>query len=118
MPEGTNTELALGCLAATRTGLRCELNKSRSDAMEPQSSCAGKSILDMIWDELMESYGELKGLVDAGRSANDTRVATLRGDCLGLGRAIAIIVNPYNPNIDAVREECVQRWETLQEKSR
>lgn len=79
----------------------------------PRPSCGGKSILDLIWDELMEVYGEV--LEDSKRIQNghDPHEGheERRGQCVGLATAIAILVNPYAPNVDAVRTEARERWE-------
>lgn len=48
----------------------------------------GKSILEMLWDRLLEA---------------DDRLAP------GLAEAIAIMTNPYSPNLDEVRRQYLER---------
>lgn len=86
---------------------------------KPQPSCAGKSILDLIWDELMDTYAYIKEwtpiVTDPDRPGwmhqdEAERIGNLRGEALGLATAIAIMTNPYAPNVDAVRKEAARRW--------
>lgn len=71
---------------------------------------AGKSIIEMLWDHL------------------DTVMERLMTDCqaedgqdVGMARGIALsiatLMNPYSPNIDHVREEAMERWESKQVES-
>lgn len=34
-----------------------------------------------------------------------------RGQCQGLAYALAVLKNPYRPDVDAVRAEAMKRWE-------
>lgn len=85
--------------------------------------CAGKSILEMLWDELMS---EMEPLMSGGEYHDDSRPdgsrpmdldlwtahrARTRGVCQGLSAAIAIMMNPYAPNVDQVRAEAAERYE-------
>jgi len=84
--------------------------------------CGGKSLLELIWDELMESYADL---VEQGNPVIDNYMDDSvdperacdygqdKGRCLGLATAIAIITNPYAPNVDAVREEAKLRYQEV-----
>jgi hypothetical protein len=67
-------------------------------------SCAGMSIQDMVWQEL-------DSVMD--RLMTDTAAADGRdpGRAEGFAMALAIFLNPYRPNIEAIREEAVTRWE-------
>lgn len=67
-------------------------------------SCAGKPIIEMMWDELMAVYERLA----EGAEAKDGRDP---GRAEGMALCIAILQNPYQPNIEAVREESVRRYE-------
>jgi hypothetical protein len=63
---------------------------------------AGKSIIEHIWDELDDVMDGLMDGSDAGDAA--------RGSALGLASALATMYNPIAPNVDAVREQAVDRW--------
>lgn len=60
--------------------------------MNQNPSCAGRSILEILWEDLLATIRD-------GR----------RKEALGLARAIATITNPYNPNIEAVRSQAARR---------
>jgi hypothetical protein len=82
----------------------------RAAVAEPRPSCGGKSILDLIWEALDRVYADLV-TEEVARDVMGPTGSALRGQALGLATAIAIIVNPYSPNIDAVRAEAKARWE-------
>lgn len=68
------------------------------------STCGGKTILELLW-------GELDAVMDrlmTGGAAEDGRDP---GRAEGVAFAIAVMQNPYLPNIDAVREQAMERWE-------
>ena len=64
-------------------------------------SCAGKSIIEMLQDHLDFLIDELY--------TEPTEAA--KGRALGVAEAIAVIQNPYLPNVDAVRAEAMERRE-------
>jgi hypothetical protein len=66
------------------------------------SACGGETILELLWRELMVVYERLM----TDQDAEDDR-----GIAQGLAYAIAIMQNPYRPNIDTVREQAAERWE-------
>lgn len=68
------------------------------------SSCGGKTLYDMIWDEMMVVTDRLIG---AGDQADPDDVGAARS----LAWVIAVMQNPYLPNVDAVREQVMERWE-------
>lgn len=87
----------------------------------PRPSCGGKSIIELIWDELMKEYEQaladakaLKNAEDHGNPLKDEHLLDIgqtRGRAQGFATAIAIITNPYAPNVDAIRQEAKERWE-------
>lgn len=98
----------------------------------PRQSCAGPSLLEMIWEQLMQAYDDLNTqqyhIDDAIRIQEasseptgslqhavdmDVELGRLKGICLGLATAISIIYNPYAPDVDAVRAECAERYDAL-----
>lgn len=75
---------------------------------------AGSSILEHLWQELDTVVLGIAQLEEAhplqGRSAGDwVAISSLKGEALGLARAIAIMRNPYAPDVDAVRAEAMER---------
>lgn len=75
----------------------------------PPGACSGRSLLEMLEDSLDEVVDILKGPMD--HTYGDVEVATLKGKAQGFAESIAIIRNPYYPNVTAVRAESVERWE-------
>ena len=67
-----------------------------------------QGVLVSLWAELDEAFVELKETNPLTRG----KWENLKGKCLGLATGIAYIVNPYAPDVDAVRAEAVERWET------
>lgn len=96
-------------------------------------SAAGKSLLEKLWDELDAvvdrlvadgqpddpklfapkdgpSWGKLRKIVD--KYGEDCRHwGETRGQAQGLAFAITTIENPYNPDIEEVKERAMERWE-------
>jgi hypothetical protein len=68
----------------------------------PAGGCAGRSIFEMVWDEL---DAVVERMMNGGEAETD------KGMALGLASALAIIKNPYRPDIEAVREEAMARYE-------
>lgn len=68
------------------------------------SSCGGQSLYDMMWDEMMAVTDRLIG---DGDQADPDDV----GGARMLAWVIAVMQNPYLPNVDAVREQVMERWE-------
>jgi hypothetical protein len=63
--------------------------------------------LDKIMDTLMDARLKRIDLLDEVQTG-------LREKASGIALAIAIFTNPYSPNVDAIRAEAVDRWETRQ----
>lgn len=68
-------------------------------------ACSGKSILELLWEELDRIVERI--MADAGDEDD-------KGRALGTAYSIAVIQNPYRPNIEAVRREAMERWEADQ----
>lgn len=76
----------------------------------------GPSILEMLWARMDEQLEELlrANQVRYDRSEDglnnyDIEAATATGHCLGIAECIAIMTNPYDPDVDAVRAEAMRR---------
>jgi hypothetical protein len=65
--------------------------------------CKGKSILEMMWEELDAIVERLMG---GGAAEEDT------GRAQGVAYAIAVIENPYLPDMERIRNEAMDRWES------
>jgi hypothetical protein len=111
--------LARQCIRSIEQGRACALREGRNMAVTPQphASCGGKSIIEMIWDELMQVYSRImlsKQYVESGdQRAEDFHAVQDIGEAIGLATALSLLLNPYNPDIDAIREEAAQRWESM-----
>lgn len=67
-------------------------------------SCAGKSlreIMEMALDETVED-------IMIGLGEEDPLI--LKGKALGIAECIALILQPYSPNVDAVRSAAMERF--------
>lgn len=66
---------------------------------------AGKSIINHIWEELDLTMDELMAKTAEPDDAGYAR---------GLAMALAYMYNPLNPDIEQVRADAVERWESRQ----
>lgn len=66
---------------------------------------AGRSIIEIIWEEMDAVYARLMA-GDGARAKGD------KGRAAGLAYALAVMYNPYEPNVEAVREAAHARWES------
>lgn len=120
---------AFGHVAATRDteGIRLEVgtlganHTSTSPALLPQhaiyaadalraavaqtdgKACAGKSIQELVMEELLTVIDRLmaEGEAEDGRDP---------GRAEGLAFALAVFQNPYRPNIEAIKEQAMDIW--------
>jgi hypothetical protein len=93
---------------------------------------AGRSIMDIFWQELDEIMDWLKengkpetfepAVVDYrecavvepkenGDPSDYQEWAERRGQAQGVAYCLAVLTNPYAPNIDTIRAEARARWE-------
>ena len=81
---------------------------------------AGKSVLDLLWEEMDTVYDQLvtEGEPDVDPVRQPSTAATryrewgeLRGQAQGLAYAIALVQNPYAVDIPAVKVEAKRRFE-------
>lgn len=114
------------CVRAIDAGYRCRVGNDRMAIMtHPREDCGGKTLLELLWDQLMEEYGSLMGELAGVLDEQDPRYDSdqhpsayiTQGIARGLAQAIAFITNPYAPNVDAVRTEAAARWEASNEQS-
>lgn len=95
-------------------------------AGRPRDDCAGPSLLDLMWNTLLEEMTALlpggdyhedafQGLKSKSESEDEYQSwaeerARIMGVCQGITACIALVINPYVPNLDAVRAEAMERW--------
>jgi hypothetical protein len=81
----------------------------KADSLRPirpaSQACQGKSILEMLWEEL---DAIVERLMAGGNDEDD------KGKAQGVAWAIALVQNPYLPDIEHVRAEAMDRWEADQ----
>lgn len=65
---------------------------------------AGKSILEMLWEEMDSLMERLMTGAEAEDGGDKFRAQ-------GLAYAIAVMTNPYAPSVDSIREEAMERWD-------
>lgn len=105
--EGTNnTSQSPALLPSQALAAGDCLRAASSNA--PKTMCSGKSIYEMLWDELMVIMERLM----TGQESED---GGDRWRAEGVAYAIAVFTNPYAPNLDAVREQAMERWEAEEE---
>lgn len=84
---------------------------------------AGLSVLDLLWlklDDVVDALDEGEPVeyreTQAGKKALDVvrQWGELRGQAQGLAQAIAVLLNPYAPDVDAVRDQAMDRFDTRQ----
>lgn len=66
----------------------------------PPGACVGRSLLEMLEDELDEKVDWLN---DVGGS--QIEMENVKGQAMGLATSIAIIRAPYCPNVESVRQD-------------
>lgn len=72
--------------------------------------CSGRSIVEMLEDELDAVIDQL---MEAGSEATEGE----KGRAMGLSTAIAIIRNPYAPNVRSAKAQAMARWDSRQAAS-
>lgn len=78
------------------------------DSSDNDKSCAGRSLLEMLEDELDESFDRL---MDGTYADDPENLNKCKGRAEGLTFAIAVIRGPYAPNIDATKGQAVARFQ-------
>lgn len=71
------------------------------------SDCGGDTIMEIIWREMMVVTDRLIGIREAGAEPDPDDVGAARS----LAWVLAVMQNPYLPNVDSVREQVMERWE-------
>lgn len=64
----------------------------------------GKSIIDMLWDELDTVVQRIMSEDGAAEDGRDP------GRAEGIATALSILLNPYAPSLPEIREQAMQRY--------
>jgi hypothetical protein len=71
------------------------------------SGVAGKSVLDLLQEKLDEYVDALQAMEDP----DGLPFAEMRGRAHGAAMCLALVLNPYAPDLAAVKAEALARWE-------
>jgi hypothetical protein len=66
----------------------------------------GQPTADMLWEQLDTVVDRIQARVERGLKPRNTDV----GEARGLATAIAIMVNPFGYDVDAVKDEAMERY--------
>ena len=94
----------------------------RGDEMDGKS-CAGRSLLEMLEDELDDVMDFLMAkpgdeLYEQKEEYTEEMLNRAKGRAEGITFSIAIIRGPYHPNIDAVKGQAVARYRERQAEAK
>lgn len=68
------------------------------------SDVAGKSVLDLLWEQMDQ-------FVDAVQEpVNEDEAVNAKGRAHGMAVAIAVVTNPYAPDVAEVKQAAMDRW--------
>lgn len=90
--------------ALRREHMEVHVARERTMLAGEPGQFAGRSIYEMLWDEMDSVYARLM----AGEGA---RAKGDKGRAGGLAYALAVMTNPYKVDIEAIREQAHERWE-------
>lgn len=104
----------------------------RIDATVRREAHAGRSLIEILWEELDSIMDRLMddGAPEPPRNHNAPLSAKEakefcnsfaewgeeRGQAQGVAYALAIMLNPYQPNVPGVKAEAMERWEARQDE--
>lgn len=102
-------------------------------------SCAGKSRIEVLWDEMDSimdrlmvegepeypfdkrypgAHGEMIGYDRLDAYRNDCKEwGEERGRAQGIAYALAAMLDPYNMDVPAIKDEAYERWESRQDEA-
>ena len=93
--------------------------------MTPRNPHAGKSIIEIIWEDMDDVMDLLKedpqdssppppasAYAQIKAYGEDMKLwGEQRGRAQGLAYALAVLTNPYAVNVDEIKKEAMKRWE-------
>lgn len=71
------------------------------------SDCGGETIMELIWREMLVVTDRIIGVQESGEEPFHGDL----GEARALAWVLAVMQNPYLPNVDSVREQVMERWE-------
>lgn len=71
----------------------------------PPTPTSGRTLRDIVWEMIDEAVDACYA-IDAERGVSEY--------ARGLATMYATFINPYQPNVNAIRHEAVERWESRQ----
>jgi len=99
--------------------------------MTPHNPHAGKSIIEIIWEDMDDTMDLLKegGIPDSRLDPREggwedhlkelmddmKTYGEERGRAQGLAYALAVLTNPYAVNVDEIKREALKRWKERHE---
>jgi hypothetical protein len=86
---------------------------TRNARQEFGESCGGKSIRELMEDRLDDIIDEVMALGDDEPAPEDWK---LKGEGRGVAWCIALILQPYNPDVDDVMNDAMLRYEARLEE--
>lgn len=93
---------------------RLHIMGKQTRVLEASASCAGKSILEMMNEELDRLVGLLMTDWSTPPEEGDDEewldYGEVRGQAQGVAMCIAFVLNPYHPNIEAVKDDALERY--------
>lgn len=103
------TELILSVTQEDYTAIEIELTRDAGEAVleavnQALHPWSGVTIREQIWEALDEV---MERLMSGAAEPDD------RGQAQGLAMALAIFLNPYSPRIDVIKEEAMERWQSV-----
>lgn len=76
----------------------------------------GPSIIEKVWAELDAETNTLMAIRGEchfeTEEEQELAEEAQRGLCLGIAKALAIVLNPYEPDVDEIRREAMRRYKT------
>lgn len=103
----TPWELAFGTQCITHIERKL-INMGKSLESDDSVSCGGRSLIEMIEDLLDNTFDQLM----SPDGLEEPELA--KGYAQGLSTALAVLKNPYFPNVDVIKSEAVERYEARQ----
>lgn len=74
----------------------------------------GKSLLDLLWEQLdqfVEDYQALSAKATNWDTRNQSaELASAKGAAHAAAVCVALVTNPYHPDVAAIKAEALERW--------
>lgn len=88
----------------------------------PEQDVRGKSLLDLLWEQLVQFVDDVQYNGDEPDRDHDGLVsatamqewAEARGRAHAMAVAVALVTNPYHPDVAVIKDDAMERWELRQ----